>query len=503
MAIVSLRGTLETHSPEWWLRRLLIRLHARRHEIQYVTDFHDGKQPLMFASDDFNATYGNRYRRLPANFMPRVVNAERERLIVQGFRFGQEPRSDRDVWRIWQSNQLDAESMIAHEIALVKSVAYTLVTPSPDGAVITIEDPAETVLEMASGDRRVRAAALKVWVDDDAKLVAYLFLPDFVYKFRSTRAGDELSGWAAPAMIAGSEVPVVDWETFDVEGEDWPLANPLGVVPVIPLINRPRRDGSGRSEIDDVMGNQSAINYLRFAALIGSDVAALPQRWAKNIEIPIDEATGKPIQPFKTGKHNLWTVRRPRPEEAAQYGDKFPEAEFGQFPAANLNPFIDLIREEVVEMAAISGTPYYQLVGPPTSVAPSGESIKSSEAALVKKSDAQAIYFGEGWEETMRVALRAEGQDAKAAADGETMWVDRETRNEAARTDSILKQVQAGLLPDEFALEELGYSQQQILRIKELREQERLEAPTPPPTEPQPPEPALSLVPPIPRVNRA
>jgi hypothetical protein len=66
----------------------------------------------------------------------------------------------------------------------------------------------------------------------------------------------------------------------------------------------------------------------------------------------------------------------------------------------------------------------------------------------------------------MRVALLAAGQASKARTDGETIWADPETRNEAARTDSILKQYQAGLLPDEFALEELGYSQQQIERSR-------------------------------------
>lgn len=495
MATVSLRGTLETHSAEWWLRRLLIRLHQRRRELDVFGEFHAGRQPMAFASEEFEKTFGARYRRLPANFMPRVVDAERERLIVQGFRVGEDPRSDRDVWSIWQRNQLDAESMIAHEIALVKSIAYTLVSPGEEGPLVTIEDPSETVLEMAPGNRRQRAAALKVWTDDDAKLVAYLYLPDFVYKFRSTKAGADLSGWTAPIM-SGTEVPVGDWETLEVDGEEWPVVNPLGVVPVIPLVNRPHRDGTGESEIAPVMGNQNAINKLRFDALVAAEAVAFPQRWFTNIEIPVDPDTGKPISPFKPGIHNLWGVRLPTSEEMAAYGDKMPEPKFGQFEAANLTPYIEMIREEVVEMAAISGTPYYQLVGPPTSVAPSGESIKSSEASLVKKADAQAVYFGEGWEETMRLALVADGKEAKARADGETMWRDRETRNEAARTDSILKQYQAGLLPDEFALEELGYSQQQILRIMELREQERLAEPEPVPPTPGTP----TIVPTVPEV---
>ena len=495
MAILNLNGPLELYSPEWWLRRLLSRLMYRRSVVDEFDRFYLGTQPLAFASAKFREVFGERYSRLPANFMPLVVDAERERLAVQGFRFGDATRGDKDVWRIWQLNQLDAESQIAHEIALSKGVAYTIVAPGEDGPVITIEDPTETIVETQPGNRRLRSAALKMWTDDERFMRAYLYLPDTIYKFRSAKAVPErIEGWPAPSMVGESEMPV----TFD--GDVEVEVHTLGV-PVIPLLNRPRRDGTGRSEIEPVMGNQNAINKLRFDALVASEFVAFPQRWVTNIDIPVVD--GKEIAPFKPGVDNLWASRLPTPEEAAQYGDKYPSPTFGQFPAADLKPYIDMMREEVGQMASISRTPYHYLLGEPTSVPPSGESLKSSEAPLVKKVGAQAVHFGEGWEETMRVALKADGQESKARNDAETMWADPETRNEAARTDSIIKQHAAGLIPDEFALEELGYSQQQIQRILDMKEQERLETPEPPPT---PPTPEVSGVPglmALPTVRRA
>jgi hypothetical protein len=452
---ILLNGPLELRSPEWWLRRLLARLRERGETTADYSAFYEGSQPLAFASRKFREVYGSRVAGMPANFMPLVVDAERERMIVQGFRVGNKQDADRGVWRIWQDNQLDAESQIAHEIALVKGEAYTMVAPGPDGPVITVEDPAETIVETAPGSRRLRLAALKVWFDDDGFARAYLYLPDAIYKFR-TQQRREVNGFNWDA---------VTWEAFRDEDDDWPVRNALGMVPVIPLLNRPRRDGTGRSEIAPIMGNQLAINFLRFSALIGSDSAALPQRWAKNIEVPIDEQTGRPIAPFKAGT-DLWVARRPTPDEVAEYGTTMPDPEFGQFPAANLAPFVDMIANEVAQMSSISRTPYHYFLGTPQSVPPSGESLKSSEAPLVKKVVAQSVHFGEGWEETMRVAMLADGQTAKARTDGETIWADPETRNEAARTDSILKQYQAGLLSQEVALEELGYSQQQIARIR-------------------------------------
>lgn len=455
---------VELYSPEWWLRRLLSRLIVRAQVCQSYHDFYEGRQPLAFASDKFIEAYGSRIRGSVANFMPLVVDAERERLIVDGFRFGTSPEADKGVWRIWQQNQLDAESQIAHEIALSKGMAYAAVDPTADGPSITIEDPTETIVETAPGNRRIRLAALKVFIDDDGYNRAYLYLPDWIYKYRSAARRTD----STYTSLAQSR-----WQPYIEDGEDFPLPNRLGVVPIVPLINRPRRDGTGRSEIEPVMDNQRAINFLRYAALIGSDVAALPQRWAKNLALDVDPDTGQVRSPFKTGRDTLWATRRPTADEMAEYSGTFPDVDFGQFPGASLDPFVTMIEAEVGIMASNSRTPYHYLLGSPTSVPPSGESLKSSEAPLVKKVEAQEIHFGEGWEELMRVALLASGQTGKArTADAETIWRDAETRNEGARTDSILKQFQAvdpatgkPLIPRDFALAELGYSQQQIARI--------------------------------------
>jgi hypothetical protein len=457
------------HSPVWWRDRLLAKLVTRAAECQEYDDFYEGRQPLAMASVKFQEVFGSRYARLPANFMPLVVGAEAERLIVQGFRFGTSVDGDKTAWGVWQANEMDAESQIAHEITLVKGVSYAAVDPmSPTAAPnISIEDPSEVIVETRPGNRRDRLAGLKVWTDDDGYIRAYLYLPTEIWRWRSEK----------PRQSDG--MSQVRWIPYADPGEDQVLTNRLGVVPIIPLLNRPRRSGVGRSEIIPVMGNQNAINKLRFDALIASEFVAFPQRWATNIEVPVDPDTGKPIQPFKPGVDNLWVVRRPTPAESMEYGDKVPSPQMGQFPAADLAPYINMIEEEVGQMASISRTPYHYLLGSPTSVPPSGESLKSSEAALVRKVGREQVHLGEGWEEVIRVCFIAMGQTTKARTDGETIWEDTETRNEAARGDTVLKQYAAGLLPDAMALEMLGYSQQQIERIAVMKANEPQPAPPP------------------------
>jgi len=473
-------------SPEWWLGRLLARLASRRADLDTLEAYYDGDQPLAFASQRFRDAFGSRFREFSSNFMALVVDAPAERLEVQGFRF-RDAEGDADIWRrVWQANDLDAASQLAHVEALMKGVAYALVEPRADGVpLVTVEDACDTIVEPAPKDRRERAAALKRWVDGDGHLVAYVYLPDddapaAVHKYRSL----DRAVSAGPVPAGATELPIeaavgggVRWARLEVPGEPWPLPNPLGVVPVVPLPNRPRLSGrarpgtgirvgaDGRSEIAAVMSNQDAINKYRADALVASEFAAFRQRWAIGIDIPVDPETGRPIEPFKPAVDRLWTFPRPDPEDPNQ---AFPQV--GEFAATDLAPYKLMIETEVGHISSISRIPYHFFLGQPQAIPPSGESLKSSEAGLVRKVGRIALHIGEGWEEVMRLCLLAMGDARGRIRSAETIWRDPETQNEAVRTDAVLKQFAAGVIDLETAQEQLGYSPEQVRQMRERRE---------------------------------
>ena len=476
-------------SPEWWLARLLVRLEARRADLETFEAYYDGHQPLAFASQKFRDAFGARFREFSSNFMSLVVDAPGERLEVQGFRFG-DAEGDEDLWRrIWQANDLDAGSQLAHTEALMKGVAYALVEPAANGVpVVTIEDALDCVVEVAPKDRRERVAALKRWIDDEGRLVAYLHLPDAVYKYRSLGKAAPVVTSDLPTGELALETSSVRWTRLEVPDEPWPLPNPLGVVPVVPLPNRPRLSGrswsvtgvpvrlDGRSEIAAVMSNQDAINKYRADALVASEFAAFRQRWAIGIDIPVDPETGRPIEPFRPAVDRLWTFPRPDPEDPNQ---AFPQV--GEFAATDLLPYKLMIETEVGHISSISRIPYHFFLGQPQAIPPSGESLKSSEAGLVRKVGRIALHLGEGWEEVMRLCLLAMGDTRGAIRSAETIWRDPETQNEAVRTDAVLKQFQAGVIDLETAQEQLGYSPEQVRQMRERRalEPEPALVPTP------------------------
>lgn len=457
---------VDVGSPEWWLARLMHKLEARAPKLTHFDDYYNGHQPLAFASDKFREAFGDRFTAFSSNFMALVVDGTRERLEVQGFRFADQ-QGDKDLWELWQANDLDASSQLAHTEALIKGMAYTLVEPNGDQPLITIEDPLDTIVEHAAKNRRERLAGLKRWLDPDGHLILFVYLPDAIFKYRSEKAWPSpIPGWPAPSMMVDVQQSISDWggiSRLEVADEDWPLANPIGQVPIVLLPNRPRLKSDGQSELAPVLSNQDAVNKYRADALVAAEFVAIPQRYAINLEVERDPDTGRPKEPFKSGTH-LWVVPPPDPETGDQ-----PPVQLGQFAAADLKPYQDAIQTEVGHISSISRLPYHYFLGQPQSVPPSGESLKSSEAGLTKKVNTISIHLGEGWEETMRVALRAMGDERAELRVAETIWADPETRNEAARTDAIVKQYQAGIIDLKTAQQKLGYSPAEIERMAEAR----------------------------------
>lgn len=476
---------VEPQTPAWWLRRLLARLEQDVPDMRRWERYYEGDQPLDFFDAQVREKFSGKFRRFTANYVALVVDSFAERLKVTGFRF-KDPAADDDLWDIWQANDLDGGSAQAHTDALVKRRAYALVEPPAGDAPprITMENALNAFVETDPRDRRKRLAGVKRYIDGDGRLVAFLYLPDTIYRFRSNAAWpenwtpwdpDALNADAATFNIAGG------FELYPVDGDDGTFRNPIGVVPLVPILNRPRiGSAEGRSEVHPITSNQDLINYYRAMSVVAARYLAIPQRWVKNLEVEVDPTTGQPRPPFKGGIADLWVVE-PMASDDPRASIDAAQTEFGQFPAADLSSYDTLSSKEIIGLASVAGLPYYYLLdtGVNAVAAPSGESIKASEARLTKKVDHMETHFGEGWEETMRVALRAMGDERWKLRTAETIWAPAETQNEAVRADAVTKIRAAGLIDDRLALEALGYSPQTIKRVladKAKREEEERKA---------------------------
>jgi hypothetical protein len=458
-----------------WLERLVKVLDARSTDMTRFNDYYEGRHPLVFTTSIYRKEFGQLLRGFADNFCGLVVDAEAERLHVEGFRMGSRLKNlqaDEDAWRIWQVNQLDAWSGSAHTEMLVKGEVCAIVSPFvsewPDEKtpLITIEDPTEVVVETSTANRRLRLAALKRWRDDDGRRRATLYLPDRFEKYIERRDERPTSAMAT----------TVNWVPLRVEGEAWPLPNPIGVVPVVPLVNRPRLNGSGRSELTSVVPIQDTLNKLFMDMLFSADANAFRQRWATGIEIPLDPETGQTVETFRTAIDRIWSTVA-------------PDAKFGDFDETKLEGYRGAIEMAVQHVASITRTPAHYLMGQ-SGTFPSGESLKTTETGLVAKTLNQSRYTGEGWEEVVRLAFRSLDDPRGKIQDSETIWADMETRTEAEHVDALVKMGSLGV-PQEVLWERWDATPQEIIRWKALNDAAKAEeaAETPDQEAVEPPEP--------------
>jgi len=439
-------------TPEYWLTRLNRELSVRRRDIARYDDYYEGKHPLLFASEKFRKAFGGLFRDFADNWCGIVIDAVEERLDVDGFRVGEEPEADKDIWRIWQENALDAESQIAHTEALVAGEASVLVWPGKDPATpeITIEHASQMIVAFEAGSRRKRAAALKCWLDDSGYAFTTLYLPTELYKYRSDQK-----------IASGYGMSGIRWVEREIDGEPSVIPNPLGDVPVVPIINRPRLLKPGSSEIRTVMPMQDAVNKELADLIIASEFTSFRQRYVTGMEMPRDPETKQPVEPFKPAADRLWW-------------SEDPDAKFGEFGETNLENYVKVIEMLVQHIASQTRTPphYFYLSGQ----FPSGEAIKSAETGLVAKARRKMRHFGDAWEEAMRLALKAAGKKVPDVI--ETVWGDPEPRTEGEHIDALLKQQSFGV-PNEVLWEKAGYTPTEIERMKKIRDEDRAAAPAP------------------------
>ena len=435
-------------SPEWWLDRLVTRLEKRRARYERLERYESGEHPLPEGDERARELFQKFQRKARTNYCGLVVSSVSERLRVVGFRTGGESTNDvdREAWRIWQANHLDADSELVHDDALTLSDSYVIVGPNPDDAttpLITVESPFLVVGEPDPMNRRRLSAALKSWTDEATRVDrAVLYLPDSIHYFeRQTKSRTWLP--RTPSWDASDEVSAVE--------------NPLGIVPVVRFVNRPRTKagGEGRGEFEDAIDVQDRINNVVLDRLIIAKLQAYRQRYMKGV--PTEDAEGNPVDlPFVPGVDLLWAVE----DETV---------EFGEFAQVDLTPVLKAAAEDVKAFVTVTGLPPHYVAG--DLVNASADALAAAEARHVARCDKRKRAFSESWEQVMGLAFRWRGETLPV--DTEVIWTDSERKTDAQLADASVKKKESGV-PWRQRMEDLGYSPPQIDRMESLRMQDAL-----------------------------
>lgn len=460
----------ETPTPQTALRdQLLKALSDRARSIDVLEAYYDGNHPLpgppqrMERYREARDAFTNLSRMGVTNYVRLVADAPAERLLETGFRFGEPTnlKNDTDAWRIWERNHLSADARTLRHNTFVTGQAGMLVWPVNGLAQITVEHPRNVIVAYAAGSYRERAAALKTWVDDDGIKRVVLYLPDKVYKYRSTTTTAQLETGMPEAFEAWQ--PATD--------DTWPIKNPLGVVPIIEFRANPSLKpspfGGGTSEFAGVLPIQDRINKTVFDRLVTAEYQAFRQRWA------VGWTPDNPNEGMTASMaHMLTFPPNPADEQPVQVGE---------FSQADFTGFLKGVEADVGAMAAITRTPTFYTLGANISNI-SGDTLKALQAGHIAKCEAHRDNFTESDEEVLSLALLAEGNPR--AADQMTMviWRDIEHRTWAETADAVVKMQALGVPREALWAMLPNVTPQDIERWKILAADEALFAPQEPTT---------------------
>jgi len=451
------------------VQRIYTRLNARRTTIDVREEYYRGQQPLSFATAEWKQQNAERYSGFSDNWCAPVVNAEAERIRYTGMKLA-DPAAAKVLHEHWLVNELDMQSSQGFVTTLTASRSFVIVwadvrTQEP---VVTWEHPSNVEIEYDWANPLIRKAALKTWVDETLEY-ATLYTSDQIWKFersktphtsdRDSQAEQSRTGIAADG----------GWVMRYVPGDaSWPLQNPIGVVPVVEVPNRPTLKGDPVSEIQGVIPMQDAINLLWAYMLLAADYASMEARVVLGSAppmIPILDDAGKQIG---TKPVDLKELREKRITYLAD-----PNAKIDSWSAAQLDVFTDAIDVAVGHIASQTRTPPTYLVSKTGMSNVNGEGLKASEIGLNKKVLEFESFAGPAIREVNRLIALVIGDEdlARQVRLGTVTWMNPEIRSEAQLADMLVKKKSIGY-PLEYLMELDGIEPLEIPRILEMKRRE-------------------------------
>lgn len=376
------------------------------------------------------------------------VDARSERLSVQGFRLPGATEIDDRLQDIWQTNNLDAESSLAHDAALTFGRCYGVVGPRPGGGtpLVTIESPLTMI---GAWDPRTRdlSAAYQTYRDDDPASETY---------------GRQLATfYTRTSTIQLVQNPKEGWIVQDRNGHN------TGIVPVVQFAPRASLTNRlGRSEMSAPWRNtqdRACRNLVRME-VTGEFYATMKIIFLGISEEKFINSDGDKATAWETFIGRISTL------EADENG-VLPDVK--TIPGQSPDGFVTTLDHDRQLMSGHTGlAPQYLGIfsdGNPASA----DAIRMSDFRLKTIADRLSVSFGDNWESLMRIAMVVADGGSTAGLDAlETDWAYTGIPTPAADTQSMATQAGSGIIPPtaDDVLAKLGWTPVQRQRLALERE---------------------------------
>lgn len=457
--------------------QLYTRLAKRRLEVCRFEDYEAGRHPLRLGSEEWSQDHALRFKGWSDNWCGVVASAPGERTALDGFRVGDDDEvfssEERELWRQWDINEMPSQAsqgFLASRVARRSSVLVW--GDSDDNPVVTWENPSQVIVDY-DPSTRISRYALKAWLDDDREF-ATLYTDSEVWKFQRPRVAASIQNGQTPqGLIIVTDnsryISTGGWMKRENTGDDmWPITHPMGILPIQEFPNRPKLGNHPISDIEGTISMQDAINMLWKYLFAAADYASMPARVVMGLEppkMPILNENGEKIG------------EKPVDIEALQKGRMLwltgQNGKIGQWDAAKLDVFTDVINVAVKHLAAQTRTPIHYIVGELGNV--NGETLTATETPLAMKVRESHEFFTPAIRGVFRRIALVQGNDglADACRTGQVQWRNPEIRSEAQMADAASKDKATGFPIMWIAKYRYGYDQKKLAELEAMLEKER------------------------------
>lgn len=438
-----------------FLHWLMTEDNKRQENIRSYREYYDGEHDTMLTDRQRRYLELKTGQEFNGNYCPIPIDSLAEKLVITGVNAGdvQTPI----LWDWLTQSKIDGLQGIVHTCALRDGDAYLMVEWSDEQQrpVFTEQmaccDGEGVKVHYSEENRKQIAFATKRWPAKQGEAAGYkrrlnIYYPDRVEKY-----------------VSNQQVAEGDWLPYQEPGQPWPLpwvrrdGRPIGVT-LSHFRNKEQGYNYGDSEISDVIPLQNAYNKTLIDLLAAADTTAF-----RVFTMVGDNPSNIKVSPGSW----IYTTRPPGGDNGAA---------IGHIPGEDLTPLIALKDSTAMEIARISRTPlsYFQISGHVAS----SETLKEQEAPLVAKAKKRQVYFGNAWEQALRVARVlwnefGPGPQLDETQPIEIVWASPEVRNVKEDLESATMKQALGV-PKEQIWSELGYTADQIEEFAQKLEDEQI-----------------------------
>ena len=448
---------------------LTLELARRAPEVTRMESYYNGEQGLAYASDEWAAFNSDRFSTFSDNWCGVVAQASAERIKLVGIRIGTDSDivsdDERELMRVWDRNEMQAQSTQGFLHTIVTGRSFVLVWPT-DGDPLISWERSDQIVVSYDVETRQPQYALKAWFENGMQY-ATLFTADEIIKLERPSADAVPVPSTATRSVAHYTRAAGGWLPRASAGDDWQSVNPLGVLPIVEVPNRPSLGADPISDIKGVVSMQDSVNLMWAYLFAAADFASMPARVVMGQE--------PPMRPILDDGGNIVGETQIELEHLAKGRMLWlsgGESSIGQWDSADLDKFTAIVTSAVQHIAAQTRTPLQYILGELTNI--NSETLIASETGLVKKVEEFELHAGAAMRRVFQLIALAQGnlQLADDILGSDIVWADPQTRTMAQASDAALKDRQVGFPFAWVAANRYGMTPEQIEKVTALREDE-------------------------------